>query len=194
MTSNAIISNLRKQYDQALKYVVNAKIGNESWNSHHHCFGFNSVDEKATLKCEKLDFPLRDKLPPILSCMYDLIGDKKREFIINAWAFHSVEQIDKSAELLKAAGQITLIDIATKYRGMGWRCNIFFDINTQRFLMLYAGGANGYEQRDNDKIILEYKSDMQNPNDKTFLLDEIMTFINTDDMYNDLNNDSIYSR
>jgi len=181
MASNAIATQLRKYYASAAEYMKKAKVSVKNWSATGHVFGFHSEDKSSeVIDAKFIEFPERIYLPPILRCMYDILGAKDREFYFGAWAFSSINNMEKIHSRLIQCGQNNLLQAATKYAGMGWQIAIFLDKNTGKFFLLNVGGSNGYDRQASAKQFLEY--DQKTSNHSTYNFKELMeNVLNNDD-------------
>lgn len=139
--------------------------------------------------------PLYDLLPPLLVKIYELT--EGRAFIIGDFEFTSIDRILATYKGYCDADQPRLISIAHRYDGMGTFTTMYVYVNvsvaiehsTQRttsyskihdlihdksdgcIVFLNTGGANGYDNNDNSRIVQNF---VYSPADDSFTLEQVL--------------------
>ena len=120
-----------------------------------------------------------ENIPDFLVTFYKTINSIDREFYINNWTFLSFNKIITiKTEYLK--DNIHAIDIAYTYLGMGHILLAFYDSKTEKIILRYDGGSNGYDREANYLALKNYYNNISNEignNDSFNTLDELIDYI-----------------
>ena len=112
------------------------------------------------------------KLPPRLKALFKAIGVPSCEYLFNHWTLLSLDFVRNRVRALRDAhGQDDVVDFAMCYAGMGHVVMCAYSPSTGKIFYRVEGGANGYEQDHNHKLLVAYK-----PKDTSTFFDEAHWF------------------
>jgi hypothetical protein len=86
--------------------------------------------------------------------IYEGVKSPNHSILTDYWTFFSVNDLKKEKDFNK------MINIGSKYQGMGWYISIAYIPETDNFCFRIDGGSNDYDRLDNYNF---YKSDKYNP-------------------------------
>ena len=96
-----------------------------------------------------LDFSKTNNLPFELKAIHMYIGVDNRDLDINGITFFSFKGLVERFELLQSRGQKNLIDLGTKYLGLGHIAVLTLNRINNKVFFRCDGGSNSYDRANN---------------------------------------------
>ncbi len=137
-------------------HLLKAKLSNSKTRSSDIPF-FNTISHKSNLRnisLKKRDIPLiNNKLNRNIKEIYKYTENDDQEIYLYNWTFMSINEILERYQFL-CEKRNDIIDIAYKYKGMGWISVLSCDLNNSLLFERLDGGSNIFDRQDNLQNII----------------------------------------
>ena len=181
-----ITDNIKNRSSILYDIVKNLQVGTPEEKTTDHPFFQPSLDENTveTLfnqKCEKsinekvVSFSKDNNFPFELKFLYLFLGVDNREIIVNDVSLFSFNELVKRHDNFIEKGQNDIIDLGTKYLGMGHVAVLTLNKKTSKVFLRSDGGSNGYDREINFNKSINIISDDISDDKQCTLLDFIKT-------------------
>ena len=130
------------------KYITLTIIKNGNTHTKYPFFSYTANSTISDINRPKIMNPecanfIISNLPYELQTLYFCINDINTEIKIKDWTFLTLKEMMERSEFYE-----NILDIGTKYMGMGHIYVLSYDTKNHRFFIRHDGGSNGYDREN----------------------------------------------